>query len=164
MLILLDQYRFLFSKPFGPVFSDMGAVQTTYPNHIFCSVGDVVTEQLFCSQAPWFVAIIDGYTRRQRYQIGVPADVPVVMVDNPPGCISPLLMATVQDAVSHTSTKRTVIHVNGEEDLALLPLLLYAPNETVLLYGQPHEGIVTLTVNDVSRQLAHDYLQYFEDQ
>jgi len=164
MLTLLAQYRSLFSQPFGPVFSDIGAVCTAYQNHIFCSVGDVVTEQLFCSQAPWSVAIIDGYTRRKRYHIKIPVDIPVITVNNPPGCISPMLIAAVQDAVSHTRTKRTVINVNGEEDLAFLPLLLYAPDGVVLLYGQPHEGIVTVTVNDASRQLAHDYLQYFEDQ
>ena len=164
MLRLLDQYRFLFSKPFGPIFADMSAVHAAYQNHIFCSVGDVVTEQLFCSKEPWLIAIIDGYTRRERYQIKVPADVSFITVDNPPGCISPMLIAAIQDAVSHARTKRIVINVNGEEDLAFLPLLLYAPDGTVLLYGQPHEGIVALIVNDDSRQLASDYLQYFEEQ
>lgn len=164
MLTLLAQHRLRFSDPFGPVFSDMDAVFAAYQNHLFCSVGDVVTEQLFCSPAPWLIAIIDGYTRRKRYLIEVPADVPVVTVDNPPGCISPMLIAAIQDAVSHTRTKHTIINVNGEEDLAFLPLLLYAPDETVLLYGQPREGIVALIVNDISRKLAHDYLQYFEDQ
>jgi uncharacterized protein (UPF0218 family) len=164
MLTLLPQYRFLFSEPFGPVFLDMDAVHAAYQNHTFCSVGDVVTGQLFFSQAPWFIAIIDGHTKRKRYQIEIPPDVPVITVDNPPGCISPMLIATIQDVVSHARTKRTVINVNGEEDLALLPLLLYAPDEMVLLYGLPYKGIVTLMVNDGSRQLAHDYLQYFEDQ
>ena len=164
MLTLLPQYRSLFSHPFGPVFLDMHAVRAAYPNQIFYSVGDVVTEQLFCSKAPWLIAIIDGYTKRERYQIEIPTDVSVIMVDNPPGCISPMLIAAVQEAVSHKNNKHTVINVNGEEDLALLPLLLYAPDETVLLYGQPHEGIVALMVNDNSRRLAREYFQYFVDQ
>ena len=164
MRTLLPQYRFLFSNPFGPVFSDMHAVHVAYPNHVFCSVGDVVTEQLFCSKAPWHIAIIDGYTKRERYQIEIPMDVSLIMVDNPPGCISPMLITAVQEAVSHKNDKHTVINVNGEEDLALLPLLLYAPDETVLLYGQPDEGIVALLVDDNSRQLAREYFQYFIDQ
>ena len=162
MLTLLPQYRSHFSKPFGPIFSDMEEIYVAYPDKIFCSVGDVVTEQLFCSKASWKVAIIDGYTKRERYVIDIPKDVVVITVDNPPGCISSMLITTVQEAVSNVK-KQTVIHVNGEEDLALLPLLLFAQTETVLLYGQPNEGIVTLVVNDTSRKLAHEYLQYFVD-
>jgi len=161
MLTLLPQYRSLFSEPFGPIFSDMKEVHAAYPDHMFCSVGDVVTEQLFCSQAPWKVAVVDGYTRRERYLIEIPADVSVIPVNNPPGCISPMLIAAVQEAVSDGGKNSTVINVNGEEDLALLPLLLFAQSGTVLLYGQPNEGIVTLVVDDTSRKLAHEYLQYF---
>lgn len=163
MLTLLPQYRSLFSEPFGPIFSDMEEVHAAYPDQIFCSVGDVVTEQLFCSKAPWKVAIVDGYTRRNRYLIDIPADASVITVDNPPGCISPMLIAAVQEAVSDWRKKHTVININGEEDLALLPLLLFAQSGTVLLYGQPNEGIVTLVVDDTSRKLAYEYLQYFVD-
>ena len=141
----------------------MEEVHAAYPDHIFCSVGDVVTEQLFCSKAPWKVAIVDGYTRRNRYLIDIPADAFVIAVDNPPGCISPMLIAAVQEAVSDWRKKHTVININGEEDLALLPLLLFAQSGTVLLYGQPNEGIVTLVVDDTSRKLAYEYLQYFVD-
>jgi uncharacterized protein (UPF0218 family) len=153
------------------VFSDMHAVLAAYPKQVFCSVGDVVTEQLFSAQAPWFLAVIDGYTKRSPYHISIPTDVTAVIVDNPPGCISSDLIDAIQCAmsvsfVSPCSSKliRTLIKVNGEEDLALLPLLLAAPKDTVLLYGQPDEGIVALVVNSKSRSLAHEYLGYFVEQ
>jgi uncharacterized protein (UPF0218 family) len=140
----------------------MEEVGAAYPAHLFCSVGDVVTEQLLCSRAPWKVAIVDGHTKRERYLIDIPEDVAVITVDNPPGCISSMLIAAVQEAVADAKN-HTVINVNGEEDLALLPLLLFAQTGTVLLYGQPNEGIVTLVVEDTSRKLAHEYLKYFVD-
>ena len=161
MLTLLPQYRSRFSEPFGPIFSDMKEICAAYPDKIFCSVGDVVTEQLFCMQAPWKVAVVDGYTKRERYLIDIPEGVDVLAVDNPPGCISLMLITAVQEAVSHEKNQ-TVINVNGEEDLALLPLLLFAQTGTVLLYGQPNKGIVALIVDDTSRKLAHEHLQYFE--
>jgi len=162
MLTLLQQYRSLFSEPFGPIFSDIEKIYAAYPNHIFCSVGDVVTEQLLCSKVPWKVAIVDGYTKRERYLIDIPADAAVINVENPPGCISLMLIAAIKEAISDAKNC-TVINVNGEEDLALLPLLLFAESGTVLLYGQPNEGIVALVVDDTSRKLGFEYLQYFVD-
>lgn len=172
MLTLLPQYRSLFSSPFGLVFSDMNAVLAAYPKQVFCSVGDVVTEQLFSARAPWLLAVIDGYTKRDPYHISIPADVTTVIVDNPPGCISSDLINAIQRVMHFASCAspcsihlaRTLIKVNGEEDLAILPLLLAAPEETVLLYGQPNEGIVALVVNSESRSLAHEYLGYFVEQ
>ena len=42
----------------------------------------------------------------------------------------------------------TLIIVNGEEDLFTLPAILYAPVGTSVLYGQPDEGLVVVSVNN----------------
>ena len=39
------------------------------------------------------------------------------------------------------------IVVEGEEDLATLPAILYAPPGSVVVYGQPDEGSVLVKVN-----------------
>ena len=38
------------------------------------------------------------------------------------------------------------IVVDGEEDLATLPAILYAPLGSVVIYGQPNEGSVLVNV------------------
>ena len=38
-----------------------------------------------------------------------------------------------------------MIFVEGEEDLAVIPLVIAAPDGAVILYGQPHEEVVLRT-------------------
>ena len=37
--------------------------------------------------------------------------------------------------------------VDGEEDLLVLPVCLYAPENFVVMYGQPNEGLVIIKIN-----------------
>ena len=41
-------------------------------------------------------------------------------------------------------TKPVRIIVNGEEDLLTVPACIYSPDNHMLLYGQPNEGIVSV--------------------
>lgn len=42
-----------------------------------------------------------------------------------------------------------MILVDGEEDLAVLPCILTAPSGSLVLYGQPGEGLVVCEVDKV---------------
>lgn len=42
----------------------------------------------------------------------------------------------------------TLIVVDGEEDLAVIPCVLFADEGDVVLYGQPDEGIVAVEVSE----------------
>jgi hypothetical protein len=46
------------------------------------------------------------------------------------------------------------IVVNGEEDLLVLPVAVYAPDNSVILYGQPNEGLVIVQVTEEVRNKA----------
>jgi hypothetical protein len=49
-----------------------------------------------------------------------------------------------------------LIKVIGEEDLIALPLIAYAPIDSVILYGQPSEGIVVVRVmNRIQTRAKH---------
>jgi hypothetical protein len=54
-----------------------------------------------------------------------------------------------------------VVIVKGEEDLAVLPLVEIMPDETIILYGQPGEGLVLCEVSEQLRQDAQKLLSYF---
>ena len=39
------------------------------------------------------------------------------------------------------------ITVDGEEDLLVIPVCLYAPENCIVMYGQPNEGLVIVHIN-----------------
>ena len=47
------------------------------------------------------------------------------------------------------------VFVKGEEDLLVLPVLVHAPENSVVLYGQPDEGLVIVPVNQEARDKAN---------
>ena len=48
----------------------------------------------------------------------------------------------------------TIIVVDGEEDLLALPAIALAPLTSVILYGQPDEGLVIVKVDEGIRSIA----------
>ena len=72
----------------------------------------------------------------------------ILEADNPAGTITENLWETIEEAISLTlkDSENRIIVVKGEEDLAVLPCLLVAPENAVVLYGQPNEGLVFVNV------------------
>jgi GTP-dependent dephospho-CoA kinase len=65
-------------------------------------------------------------------------------VKNPAGVITQELIDAIKD---HMASRRPVrIFVDGEEDLAVIPACEYAPVGSIVLYGQPSEGVVAVEV------------------
>jgi len=54
-----------------------------------------------------------------------------------------------------------VIFVEGEEDLAVIPLVFAAPPGVAVLYGQPGEGVVLRIVDEAAKQEAAAMLERF---
>ena len=82
----------------------------------------------------------------------------VSRVKNPPGSISDELMEGLKEALKHP---QVMIFVDGEEDLAVIPLVIAANEGTVILYGQPGEGVVFRLVDREAKEKARDMLTYF---
>jgi len=91
------------------------------------------------------IQIIDGLEKRNRRV--VPTDDAVntnLSCRNPPGEITEESMQVIQKAFSSEPPVR--ITVDGEEDLLVLPVCMYAPENSVVMYGQPNEGLVLIHV------------------
>ena len=54
--------------------------------------------------------------------------------------------------------ENAMIFVNGEEDLLALPVFVFAQEKSVVLYGQPLEGIVIVKVDNKLKKKAQDLL------
>ncbi|MBI3379853.1 pantetheine-phosphate adenylyltransferase [Candidatus Gottesmanbacteria bacterium] len=75
-------------------------------------------------------------------------------VQNPPGSISTELIDAIATAYKEIiqSDKPKIIKVSGEEDLAGVPAILLAPLGSIVLYGQPGEGVVAVEVTEEKKE------------
>jgi hypothetical protein len=57
--------------------------------------------------------------------------------------------------------KPSKIIVDGEEDLLAIPMFAHLPKNSVLVYGQPNEGMVLTRINSAIQNMAKDLLTRF---
>ncbi|AKB19509.1 hypothetical protein MSWHS_2646 [Methanosarcina sp. WWM596] len=119
------------------------------------SVGDVTTFHLLEAGIIPDICIVDNRTKRKPVSSDVSARnrdkvYEEVSVDNPAGIITDELIKTLCEAFA--SEKFLRIFVRGEEDLATLPVILMAPLGSVVLYGQPDEGVVFVEVTEEKKE------------
>ena len=72
-------------------------------------------------------------------------------VKNEAGYISDELVNAVKRALEGKAAK---IFVDGEEDLAALVVMMFAEDETLIVYGQPNEGVVLIESREETRNKA----------
>jgi uncharacterized protein (UPF0218 family) len=158
MLTLPEEHRKLFQEPFGELHRDIDEVIPKIADSIVYAVGDVVTHNLQKRGITPAIAVVDGYTMRLPCR-----RVPVfrgecIRVKNPAGTLTDELIRALDHAIRYPPV--TVI-VDGEEDLAVIPLVIAAPDGAVVLYGQPHKGVVLRIVNHQARETARHFLTHF---
>lgn len=73
-----------------------------------------------------------------------------VEVVNPPATLTRDLIDLIRDSLKRDCHVKIV--VDGEEDLATLPVILYAPLGSAVIYGQPNEGSVIVNVTPEKKE------------
>jgi len=150
-------------EPLGPVVTDVADVLAAAGDPII-AVGDVVTYHLLDAGRRPDVALIDERTEREATTGAVAAAIADldrdVTVPNEPGTLSAPLVEALADAID--AGDPTVIEVDGEEDLAALPAILLAPEGATVVYGQPGEGMVRVTVTPETKATVRDLLERFD--
>ena len=158
MLTLPEEHRKLFKEPFGELHENIGEIISIISGGTVYAVGDVVTRNLQKNGITPAVAVIDGHTMRSPC-VRMPAlRGECINVKNPAGTLTDELIRALSFGVSHPPV--TII-VDGEEDLAVIPLVLAAPQGSIILYGQPHRGVVMRTVNREAQETARHFLDHF---
>lgn len=120
------------------------------------AVGDVTTSTLLDEGYIPHVMIIDGITKRGVYRKKFSAEVEY-LIYNPAAAIYPEAWSAIDTAIYQE--QHALISVDGEEDLLGFPAVLLAPEGSVMLYGQPDEGIVWVPVNKENKRLARRLLE-----
>jgi uncharacterized protein (UPF0218 family) len=128
------------------------------------AVGDVVSLTMARNGIRPVLSVYDGYTERHemtefsalvkknRWEEKV--------VKSPAGVISREMDDAVRNALSGGTG---LIRVEGEEDLALMPCILYAPEGTEIIYGWPGKGMMIVTTDDVIRKRVKELWNTMED-
>jgi uncharacterized protein (UPF0218 family) len=159
VLALPDELRGAFKDPLGPVHTDASRLRDDLGNPVI-AVGDVVTRHLTRAGARPDLAVVDWVTEREALAESKRPDIEGyderLDVVNPAAGLSADLLHALRRGVEQDG--KTVIVVDGEEDLATLPVLVVAPDGASVVYGQPGEGMVHVPVDDEARTRAHGLL------
>lgn len=165
-LFLPEVEKQWFKKPFGELHKDINFLASEHPEKVV-TVGDVVSRDCNALSFKQKLSIIDFVIQRkdtfhQIEELGFSGKEKTFETDNPSSTLTINLVRSIQQAVSlFAKEEQIVIIVHGEEDLAVIPLVLALPLGFVILYGQPNEGVVRLPVTSEAKDVAHSLLKRF---
>jgi uncharacterized protein (UPF0218 family) len=128
---------------------------------MFAVVGDFTAENIVRANMHPDIIVIDHRTMRIEVEPMNHGDRIVSETENPAGTITRMAWETLKHAV--TLNNEISVIVEGEEDLLVLPLIMMMPNKSVIIYGQPHEGMVVVEVSNELKEWTRDFLNRMEE-
>ena len=155
-----------FKRPLGKLYVDFeDAIPMIKEASFLISVGDQTTKNLVDIDLIPDLGIIDNRIQRKDHNYDIIRTENILNADNPAGTITENLWETIEKAISLTleDNENRIIVVEGEEDLAVLPCLLIAPEDAVILYGQPNEGLVFVNVCE-GKSKAKRLMTFFNEE
>ena len=120
------------------------------------TVGDRTTEKMINFDLIPSLQIIDGLEKRIKRDIIKLGNASELNIDNPAAEITMQSIEIIKKAFTMNSPIR--LTVNGEEDLLVLPVCIHAPENSVILYGQPNKGLVLVQITTEIRNKAQALL------
>ena len=121
------------------------------------TVGDATTEKMIKFGIIPSLQIIDSHEKRKERI--PPSDSRIksqLSCDNPSGQITSQSISEIKKAFQSKPPVRLTI--NGEEDLLVIPVCIFAPQNSTVLYGQPNEGLVIVPITNEIRNKAQAIL------
>jgi uncharacterized protein (UPF0218 family) len=151
-LVLTKDQRRLLKQPLGELISgtpkDCGSrladVVTKERPVRLVLVGDTVSRNAIQTGIKPDVVVVDRMEKRQR---AVPFDYSarnIFQTRNLAGTIEVGAWKAIEEAIR---IGNSIVWVDGEEDLLTLPAVLSSPEGSLVVYGQPDDGIVLVRVS-----------------
>lgn len=162
LLSLPPELRSALKDPMGPIETDAETLLERVDGPLI-AVGDVVTYHFLEADRQPDVVVVDGRTKRREVDEEIRETVTSgasLEVTNPPADVTAALVRALLDALA--AEKPTTILVEGEEDLAVLPAIVAAPDGATVVYGQPDEGMVRVCVTEEIRAEIRSLLEEFD--
>lgn len=113
------------------------------------AVGDVVSQNMLKAGIRPHIIIIDGKVMREPTKPVNMQGRRRITLENPAGTITPQAWMVVEEALSQK--KPVIMIVDGEEDLLTLVAVAKAPKGSLIVYGQPNEGVVAVNVDVITK-------------
>ena len=163
--ILPETLRQELAKPLGKLYKSVEEFLNKSSNYrkLFV-VGDASVINFKNLGASVDLSIVDFMVQRKNTfnnfeQLGFKKGCKYQTVKNRPGEITRELATTINKSIGNSLD---LVKVDGEEDLAVLPLVLLAPLESCVIYGQREQGIVVIDVWEKTKEKFLKILESFE--
>jgi uncharacterized protein (UPF0218 family) len=158
---LQQELRSELKEPMGPLCTETEELLAEAAAPLL-TVGDVVTYHVLEGGRVPDVALVDERTERtavdSEISEGITGFDRRVSVSNSQATLTAELLTGLREAVDRAGEETTLIDVDGEEDLATLPAIVVAPEGASVVYGQPGEGMVHVTVDRPAVDRARELL------
>ncbi|MDH2907910.1 MAG: GTP-dependent dephospho-CoA kinase family protein [Candidatus Nitrosotalea sp.] len=154
---LPENLRDQLKKPLGILLLDSDATRNNISKHIpldsfVITVGDATTEKMVRFGFNPSLQIVDSVEKRSKRDLPEGKAETILTCTNPAAEITEESISVIRQAFSMAPPVRII--VDGEEDLLVLPVAAYAPDNSVILYGQPNEGLVLVVLTEKVRNKA----------
>jgi len=174
MLKITKELRSILSKPHGILYKGKGInpIKKAINNRkdgILACVGDIVTYYALKAEIKPDIVVIDGKSLRKSLNgkigneiIKYTTEYVTIKAVNPAGHITEDLVEKLFNAVKLAKSTKVKVFIEGEEDLAVMPLVALLPKGSLIIYGQPNEGVVALNVDEEKKILIFNLLEKME--
>jgi GTP-dependent dephospho-CoA kinase len=129
-------------------------ISQTRPKRI-AAVGDVVSRETLVAGIGVNLRILDHISMRKPTDAFNLKVKKTYHVKNPAGVITLEAWDTIRRAMKD---EEALIVVEGEEDLLALPCIVESPSNSLILYGQPSQGLVVVTTTPSVRAETSEIL------
>ena len=116
------------------------------------AVGDMVSRNMVSNHVRVNIIVVDNKIVREEIKPLEVAAQTILQVENPAATLVPEAWDILEKALKEEGL--TKVLGNGEEDLFTLVAVALAPEDSLVVYGQPGEGLVAVPVNRETRRKA----------
>jgi len=128
---------------------------------MFAVVGDFTSSNILEAGLDPDIIVIDYRVMRLDVDPLNHGERHILRARNPRGTVDSEAWVALEEAA--TLKSRTAVIVEGEEDLLVLPLISLMPLGSVIVYGQPREGMVVVEVSEERKGWAESFMARMEE-
>lgn len=169
---LKDEHVNILKKPFGELIkqeeiSKQKINSLVKDSKVLITVGDATTEKIISFGLTPDLSIIDCVERRIRRTESKILELKTFFLTttkfkqyqckNPKGTITKEAYITIKKILM--KGEQAIIVIDGEEDMLALAVFALAPLDSVVFYGQPLEGLVSVKINPKIKNKSRNLLQ-----
>lgn len=169
---LKDEHVNILKKPFGELIkqeeiSKQKINSLVKDSKVLITVGDATTEKIISFGLTPDLSIIDCVERRIRRTESKILELKTFFLTttkfkqyqckNPKGTITKEAYITIKKILM--KGEHAIIFIDGEEDMLALAVFALAPLDSVVFYGQPLEGLVSVKINAKIKNKSRNLLQ-----